>query len=113
MAYYVGLDVSVKTTSVCIVDAAGKIVKERSVATEPELIAAWLGKSGLTFERVGHEAGPMSSWLHEGLSKLDLPVHQCRFYRFAARRQDQDQHGRQGRMAGQRLCRAALAKREI
>jgi transposase len=64
----------VKTTSVCIVDEAGKIVKERSVATEPELIAAWLGKTGLTFERIGHEAGPMSSWLHEGLSKLGLPV---------------------------------------
>lgn len=74
MTYYVGLDVSVKTTSVCIVDEAGKIVKERSVATEPELIAAWLGKTGLTIERIGHEAGPMSSWLHEGLSKLGLPV---------------------------------------
>jgi transposase len=68
------LDVSVKTTSVCIVDEAGKIVKERSVATEPDLIAAWLGKTGLTIERVGHEAGPMSSWLHEGLSELGLPV---------------------------------------
>jgi len=72
MTYYVGLDVSVKTTSVCIVDEAGKIVKERSLATEPEVIAAWLGKTGLSFERVGHEAGPM--WLHEGLAKLDLPV---------------------------------------
>jgi transposase len=74
MTYYVGLDVSVKTTSVCIVDEAGKIVKERSLATEPEVIAAWLGKTGLSFERVGHEAGPMSSWLHEGLAKAGLPV---------------------------------------
>ena len=74
MTYYVGLDVSVKTTSVCIVDEAGKIVKERSLATEPDHIAAWLGKTGLTFERVGHEAGPMSSWLHDGLAKLGLPV---------------------------------------
>lgn len=74
MRYYVGLDVSVKTTSVCIVDEAGKIVKERSLATEPEAIAAWLGKTGLTFERVGHEAGPMSSWLHEELIKLGLPM---------------------------------------
>jgi transposase len=74
MAYYVGLDVSVKTTSVCIVDEAGKIVKERSLATDPEVIAAWLGKTGLAFDRVGHEAGPMSSWLHEGLGKAGLPV---------------------------------------
>ena len=74
MTYYVGLDVSVKSTSVCIVDAAGKIVKERSLAADPEVIAAWLGKTGLTFERIGHEAGPMPSWLHEGLSELGLPV---------------------------------------
>jgi transposase len=74
MTYYVGLDVSVKTTSVCIVDEAGKIMKERSLSTEPEVIAAWLGKTGLAFERVGHEAGPMSSWLHDGLAKLGLPV---------------------------------------
>ena len=38
MTYYVGLDVSVKTTSVCVVDEAGKIMKERSLATEPEVI---------------------------------------------------------------------------
>lgn len=74
MRYYVGLDVSVKTTSVCIVDEAGKVVKERSLPTEPEVIAGWLGKTGLVFERVGHEAGPMSSWLHEELSKLGLPM---------------------------------------
>lgn len=74
MAYYVGLDVSVKTTSVCIVDESGKTMKEHSLATEPEVIAAWLGKTGFTFERIGHEAGPMSSWLHEGLCRLGLPV---------------------------------------
>jgi transposase len=74
MKYYVGLDVSVKTTSVCIVDYTGKLVKERSLPTDPEIIAAWLGKTGLAFERVGHEAGPMSSWLHEELSKLELPM---------------------------------------
>ena len=74
MAYYVGLDVSVKSTSVCIVDEAGKMVKERSLATDPAVIAAWLGKTGLAFERVGHEAGGMSSWLHDGLAKLGLPV---------------------------------------
>jgi hypothetical protein len=51
----------VKTTSVCNVDKLGRIVKARSLATDPEVIAAWLGKTGLAFERVVHEAGPMSS----------------------------------------------------
>jgi len=41
------------------------------------------------------------------------PVHQRGVHRSAARQRDQDQHGRQGRMAGQCLCRAALAKCEI
>jgi transposase len=74
MKYYVGLDVSVKTTAVCIVDENGKITKERSLASEPESLADWLGKTGLCFERVGHEAGPLSSWLHEGLARKGLPV---------------------------------------
>lgn len=86
MPYYVGLDVSVKTTAVCIVDADGTVVLERSLATEPESIADWLGKavaklSGQSqseaeceITRVGHEAGPMSAWLHGGLVKAGLPV---------------------------------------
>jgi len=36
MRYYVGLDVSVKTTAVCIVDGDGKVIMERLLATEPE-----------------------------------------------------------------------------
>jgi hypothetical protein len=38
MAYFAGLDVSVKQTSVCIVDDAGKIVREARVASEPEAL---------------------------------------------------------------------------
>ena len=38
MAYFVGLDVSVKETSVCTVDDAGKIVREVRVASEPEAL---------------------------------------------------------------------------
>ena len=38
MAYFVGLDVSVKETSICIVDDAGKIVREVRVASEPEAL---------------------------------------------------------------------------
>ena len=38
MDYFAGLDVSVKVTSVCIVDEAGKIVREARVAGEPEAL---------------------------------------------------------------------------
>jgi transposase len=74
MRYYVGLDVSVKTTAVCIVDEAGKVIKERSLATEPSTLADWLGRTGLEIACVGHESGPMSAWLHEGLERADLTV---------------------------------------
>jgi hypothetical protein len=37
MDYFAGLDVSVKDTSICIVDDAGKIVREVKVASEPRL----------------------------------------------------------------------------
>ena len=74
MEYYVGLDVSVKLTAVCIVDGDGEIVREAVLCTEPETLAAFLHRSGLTFERVGLEAGPLSSWLHDGLAAAGLPV---------------------------------------
>ena len=74
MRYYAGLDVSVKSTAVCIVDESGKVVKERFLATEPESLADWLGKTGLPLELVGHEAGGMSAWLQEGLARRGVPV---------------------------------------
>ena len=40
MSYFAGLDVSVKETSVCIVDDAGQIVREARVASEPEALLA-------------------------------------------------------------------------
>jgi hypothetical protein len=58
MDYFAGLDVSVKETSVCIVDDAGKIVREARVASEPEALLQVL--TLYRFKRVGLEAGPLS-----------------------------------------------------
>jgi transposase len=59
MAHFVGLDVSVAETSICIVDEHGKIARERKVPTEPEAIIEALNESGQVCERIGLEAGPL------------------------------------------------------
>ena len=74
MKQYAGLDVSIKETSVCIVDGAGQVVREIKVATEPETILAVLVDEALTIERIGLEAGPLSQWLYSELAEAGLPV---------------------------------------
>jgi transposase len=59
---------------VCVVDGTGKIVREGKVASEPEVLAAWFTASGLAFTRIGLEAGPLSQWLHAGLTAVGLPA---------------------------------------
>jgi hypothetical protein len=74
MAHFAGLDVSVKETSVCIVDDAGKIVPEVRVASEPEALLQVLTNTIYRFKRVGLEAGPLSQWLYSVLAEAGLPV---------------------------------------
>jgi transposase len=69
-----GIDVSLATSSICIVDQAGSLVREFKVVSDPEALAAALIGLGLVFGRVGLEAGPMSQWLHGGLAAAGLPV---------------------------------------
>ena len=63
MEHFAGLDVSVKDTSVCIVDDTGRIVREVKVASEPEALLAVLKNPAYHFKRIGLEAGPLSQWL--------------------------------------------------
>lgn len=74
MEYYAGIDVSLDTVSVCIVDGTGKIVREAKVATEPDALVSWFFGLGLVAERIGMEAGPLSQWLHEGMREKGLAV---------------------------------------
>jgi transposase len=74
MQYYAGLDVSVKETSVCIVNKAGKVIREVKVATQPAAILAALTQDALAVERIGLEAGPLSQWLYSALAEAGLPV---------------------------------------
>jgi len=74
MEHFAGLDVSVKETSVCIVDDMGKIVREVKLASEPEALLQELAKPAYRFKRIGLEAGPLSQWLFSGLAEGGLPV---------------------------------------
>ena len=72
--YFAGLDVSVKDTSVCIVDDVGKIIREVKVASEPEALLGVLKNTAYRFKRIGLEAGPLSQWLFSALGEANLPV---------------------------------------
>ena len=74
MKHYVGLDVSVKETSVCIVDEAGKVCRELKVPSHPEDLVDALKDSTWRIERIGLEAGPLSQWLFSGLAEAGLPA---------------------------------------
>jgi len=69
MEHYAGIDVSLELSSVCVVDAKGKIVKEAKVASDPEALVLFFAGLGFVVERIGIEAGPLSQWLHAGLAK--------------------------------------------
>jgi len=74
MAHYVGLDVSVRHTSICIVDETGRIVRETRVSSDPEAIIPILRAPTIDCRRVGLEAGPLSQWLFSGMAEAGLPV---------------------------------------
>ncbi|WEX79370.1 IS110 family transposase (plasmid) [Sinorhizobium numidicum] len=74
MKHYVGMDVSVKETSLCIVDEAGGICRELKVSSHPDDLIEVLNDPAWHLVRIGLEAGPLSQWLFEGLSNAGLPV---------------------------------------
>jgi transposase len=74
MEHYAAIDVSLEWSSVCIVDATGKIVREAKVGSEREAVVEFLQATGLTFTRIGLEAGPLSQWLYAGLVDAGLPA---------------------------------------
>jgi transposase len=74
MKHYAGLDVSVKETSVCIVDEAGQICREVKVPSHPEDLVDVLKDPAWRLDRIGLEAGPLSQWLFSGLVEAGLPA---------------------------------------
>jgi transposase len=74
MEHYAGIDVSLECSSVCVVDAEGKIIREGKVASEPARLIGWFGSLGLSLARIGLEAGPLSQWLYAALREAGLAV---------------------------------------
>jgi len=74
MNYFAGLDVSLEETAICVVDAAGRIVKETRAASEPAALGDALRGMALPLERIGLEACSLTAWLHDGLRAAGLPT---------------------------------------
>src|SRR5207248_9807947 len=67
--HHAGIDVSLESSSVCVVDGRGKIVREPKVASEPDALVSFFKGLGLPVKLIGLEAGPLSQLLHAGLMR--------------------------------------------
>jgi transposase len=74
MNYYVGIDVSLEESCICVIDANGKVVREGKVSSEPTALIAWLSEVGVILTRIGLEAGPLSQWLYAAMRQAGLAV---------------------------------------
>ena len=74
MDHFAGMDVSVKETSVCIVDDAGTIVREAKVASGPVAVAELWTSPGFHFKRIGMASPPA---VRNGFT-AHLPKQACR-----------------------------------
>lgn len=67
MDRFIGFDVSLASTAICVLDAQGRVVKETAVVCEPEVLVAFLRGLPGNIVAIGLEAGPLSQWLHQHL----------------------------------------------
>lgn len=74
MDYFVGLDVSLRSIAVCVIDAGGQVVFERSIDCEIEDIRQCLAGFAASDLRIGFEAGAMSQYLFFGLQAAGFDV---------------------------------------
>lgn len=74
MRQYAGLDVSLKTTSICVVDDDGTVLHRGTVATNSEAVAHHFAENGIAPDRIVHESGQLSIWLQRCMVRLGLPA---------------------------------------
>ena len=94
MESYVGLDVSLRRTSICVVDQTGKVLCEGTVNSTPEAIVEFVKSKAAGAVRIGLETGPTSTWLWTEIKAHGIASD---LYRCAAREgraEDADQQER-------------------
>jgi transposase len=74
MKLFVGLDVSLEKTAICVISEHGKIMREAQAASDPDALTHWISELDGTVTAVGLEAGPLSQWLHRGLTEAGLDI---------------------------------------
>ena len=74
MQFFVGVDVSLESSSICVIDERGVVIKEGTAASEPEAIGRFIRHQGRKVEHVGLETGSLSQWLHAGLVRQGFKV---------------------------------------
>ncbi len=74
MEQLAGIDVSLQLSSICVMDATGRILREAKVASDPKSLVDWVQGSGLELARIGLEADPLSQWLYAAMRAAGLAV---------------------------------------
>lgn len=74
MKLFVGLDVSLEKTAICVISEHGKIMREAQAASDPDALTHWISELDGTVDAIGLEAGPLSQWLHRGLTEAGLDI---------------------------------------
>ncbi len=74
MTLYAGLDVSERTTHICVVDGEGAIVRRDVVASDPQALGSWFLRHGKRIVQVVLETGPLATFLYHGLHERHVPV---------------------------------------
>ncbi|WP_193168625.1 IS110 family transposase, partial [Klebsiella variicola] len=74
MKTFVGLDVSQKKTSVCVIDHNGNKIRMANVDTHPGVIADYLFSEGFDKSKIGLETGPLCVWLYHSLKSFGLDI---------------------------------------
>lgn len=66
---FIGLDVSLAKTAICVISEHGKIQKEAEVASDQDALCRWIGEQNGTIAAIGLEASPLLQWLHRCLTE--------------------------------------------
>ncbi len=74
MHYFIGLDVSLAETSVCVLDETGEIYREAKVHSDPADLASFICDLEVPVRLIGMETGQLSNWLYHGLCDAALPI---------------------------------------